>query len=236
MLPWLRTCSGAWPRTGPTSLLPFAACALLPSGRKVTKVYACSSPSPALMTPGPCNGVGAWVRNPSRKRSASRSCAGPIQHSFPATTWWKRHSRPLSNSRISSPSSNCWTSYHAPTKTGRSWKGTPRRLVPINASLRPSAARKRRDRPGAIARLGIDHRASSSQENKSLTQLPKSMVEDQFLRYEETRAVRLQKTQRAGTTNSHFCFVADTAVLAQLLLLCWNKSIQNGWGHLDASL
>ena len=40
---------------------------------------------------------------------------------------------------------------------------------------------------------------------------------------------RPRRMPLAAATNRHFCFVADSAMPARLLLLCWNRSIPNGW-------
>jgi hypothetical protein len=50
---------------------------------------------------------------------------------------------PRSAGKTSNPSRNYSTSSHAPTRTDRSWNATPRRPVPRNPFVRPSAAPKR---------------------------------------------------------------------------------------------
>ena len=45
-----------------------------------------------------------------------------------------------------------------------------------------------------------------------------------------------QTTPWAEPTNRHLCFVADNVVLARSQLLCWSRSIPNGWVWRDARL
>ena len=98
--------------------------------------------------------VGCWMAPAPRRRArlgtgrALRPCGWQVRHSSRATTWWRRRSMPPSSGRTSSPSRNCWTSCHAPTRTGLAWSATPRRPAPRNACFRLSAVLKRTQTDG----------------------------------------------------------------------------------------